>query len=225
LSFYNKPSEGIEKEGGKRKKPKDYVTKQTEEGFKVKEKPIYSEKLKFPYALIMTPIFGFLSMGFFGLFWYQRLAVHLLPEIIPNWLYLILSILLLRFFLLTLNFSTLSLQITSSGVLISFGLIKRKIEWEFIEECRILKGRFRAIWWRLPLDWSGGRWRNVFQVIGYPQISLGLKKQRFNEVIFSTREPEKVKGIIEKFLPGLTPRGGSNVTGSEIVGPPNPNNY
>jgi len=191
----------------------------------VKEKPVYSENLKLPYAIIMKPIFGLLCMGFFGLFWYQRYADPLLPEAIPNWINLILSILLLRFFLLALNFSTLHLEITSRGILISFGLIKRNIEWKFIEDCRILQGRFRAIWWRLPLDRSGGKWRNVFQIPGYPQISLRVKKQRFIEVIFSTREPEKVKRIIEYFFTELTSNGGSNVPGSEVVGPPNSDNY
>ncbi len=173
-------------------------------GGKLKERELYSEKLKLPYALIMTPIFGFLSMGFFVLFWYQRGGVQLLPQFIPNWLNLLVSIYLLRFFFLGLNFSTLQLNITSSGIVIGFGLIKRKIEWELIEECQILQGGFRALWWRLPIDWSRGRWRNVFQVIGYPQISLGLKKSYFSEVIFSTRDPQRVKEIIESFLGKLT---------------------
>jgi len=168
-------------------------------------KALYEERLKFNYALVATPIFGLLSAGFLGLFFFQRLEGQVLPSIIPNWFYLFIGIYLLRFFLLSLTFSTLHLHISSSGIIISFGLIKRKIVWDLIDECNILQGSFRALWWRLPVDWSRGKWRNVFQVMGYPQISLGLKNTRFKEVVFSTREPEKVKQIIDEFLKGLTP--------------------
>ena len=185
-------------------------------------KEIYTEKLSFPHALFLAPGMGLISLVFLGIFFYQFFGKPILPAWLPNWINLIIFFFFFRFFILFVNFRSLCLTISEGGILISFGLIKRKILWEKIDEIGVLHEKVRLLWWRLPIDWRKGRWRNAFQVIGYPQVRLLIQDPRFSEVVFSTEKPELVKKIIERKLASLrSGRGGSGFAG-EVVGSPNP---
>ncbi|MHA2495418.1 MAG: hypothetical protein ACXAEI_08010 [Candidatus Hodarchaeales archaeon] len=107
--------------------------------------------------------------------------------------------LFLFFLFYSLNYRSLTIFITSSSVEIKFGIFSRSIGWESIDECHIDE----VSMWRI-----GGagihftrirrKWRAMYNFLEYPRIVLTLKQGRIREVVFSTRNPERVLAIVKQ---------------------------
>lgn len=109
--------------------------------------------------------------------------------------------LFLFFLFYSLNYRSLTILITSSSVEIKFGIFSRIACWESIEDCHI----DGVSMWRIGgagihFTRIRGKWRAMYNFLEYPRIVLTLKKGRIREVIFSTRNPERVLTIVNQGL-------------------------
>jgi hypothetical protein len=103
----------------------------------------------------------------------------------------------LLFLIITINFSTLSIKMTSRSVVVGYGIFNRTIFWENIERCysdEVSSIRYGG--WGIRIGRVKGKWRLVYNVIGGPRVVLALKRGRFNEFVFSTRNPEEVMKVV-----------------------------
>jgi hypothetical protein len=99
----------------------------------------------------------------------------------------------LLFLGLTITFSRLIIRIAPGFISVGFGFFKQKISLENIENCYLDEAS------AVKYGGSGirigrveGKWRLVYSIIGGPRIVLSLRKERFKEVAFSTKQPEKI---------------------------------
>jgi len=107
----------------------------------------------------------------------------------------------LLFFALAVNFTSLSVIVSSGGVVAAYGMLRHKIPRDNIEGCyldetsAILYGG-----WGIRLGRVKGKWRLVYSVVGAPRVVLLLKKGWYREFAFSTRNPQEVINIIRNGL-------------------------
>lgn len=108
-------------------------------------------------------------------------------------------LLLLLFISVTINFSRLSIKIIPQTINVSYGIFKYKIHFENVEGCYLDEvSVIRYGGWGIRMGRVKGKWRLVYNIIGSPRVVISLKKGRFKEFVFSTKNPEKVIGIINQ---------------------------
>jgi hypothetical protein len=114
----------------------------------------------------------------------------------PNRLFAFMALLFLG---ITINFSRLSIKMTSRSAIVGYGICKRTIPWEDIERCYVDEASsIRYGGWGIRIGRVEGKWRLVYNVIGAPRVVLSLKSGWFREFVFSTKNPEAVMTIIRQ---------------------------
>ena len=158
----------------------------------MQEDNLYKEKISSKWW--MTGILTAFTAGFLFVLVYQILVRPVGTHPAPNWFFLLMFLLFLG---VVINFSRLSIRITHLSVKVSYGIFKHIIPWENIEDCYLDKASIiRYGGWGIRIGRTKGRWGLVYNVIGGPRVVLLLKKGRFKEFIFSTKNPEEVMNII-----------------------------
>ena len=107
----------------------------------------------------------------------------------------------LLMFLLSLgtmiNFSRLAIRISPRFISVAYGIFKHKISFENVEKCYLDETPAIQYWgWGIRIAKIKGKWRLVYNVIGGPRIVLSLRKGRFKEFVFSTKNPKEVMDIV-----------------------------
>jgi len=75
--------------------------------------------------------------------------------------------------------------------------MKKTISWGNIEGCYLDEASGLGYGgWGIRLARIKGRWRSVYNVIGYPVIVLELSTGKFREFAFSTNNPQEVLRIV-----------------------------
>jgi hypothetical protein len=127
---------------------------------------------------------------------YQILVGPLGDNPAPNRLFALMALLFLG---ITINFSRLSIKMTSRSAIVGYGICKRTIPWEDIERCYVDEASsIRYGGWGIRIGRVEAKWRLVYNVIGAPRVVLSLKSGWFREFVFSTKNPEAVMTIIRQ---------------------------
>jgi hypothetical protein len=107
------------------------------------------------------------------------------------------SFALLAFLVLAgINFSKLSILITTGGIIVGYGFFKQVLSWNQIETCSI--DRVPSAGWLIQITGYKGKHQVGYHIFAKPKIKLEAKNSWFNELTFSTNHPEHVLEILTK---------------------------
>lgn len=138
---------------------------------------------------LFTAVFLFLLL-------YQILVGPIGTNPASNWFFLFMFLLFLG---VMINFSRLTIRMTTNYIFIVYGIIKHSILWEDVDDCYLDKAStIKYGGWGIRIAKVKGKWRLVYNVVGGPRIVLSLKRGRFKEFVFSTKNPEGVIKIIKE---------------------------
>jgi hypothetical protein len=153
---------------------------------------VYEEKI---IAKFMGGMLGISAVSMFFILIY---GLFLNPSDEAPWLPYLFLIFFLFFLFLTLNFFRLIIRITYQDITVSYGIFKRRIGWENIENVyvddtpAIKYGGAGIRTTRLK-----GEWILVYNVVGGPRCVLKLKEGRYKRFVFSTKNPDEVVNVIK----------------------------
>ena len=107
------------------------------------------------------------------------------------------AFLILLLVAILVNFSRLTIRMSPENITVGYGRITRQIPWENIESCYL--DETSAIFYGgvgIRFARIRGKWRLVYNIIATPRVVLSLKAGRFQEFVFSTKNPDEVLSII-----------------------------
>ena len=158
---------------------------------------IYEETVPFPLIRVVLAILTIFTLLMLFLLVYQLIIGPLGSKPAPSWFYLVMFLFLAVITVFITNFTKLSIKITSQAINISFGMIKQTILWGGIEDCYLDEAAPLSYGgWGIRIAKVKGKWRRVYNVVGYSGVVLSLNKGRFREFVFSTNNPQEVLGIV-----------------------------
>ena len=153
---------------------------------------IYEEKLS---SKRTTILFITLAFSFLLLFLLRMMAAGF------GWLAVVFFMLFCLFTFYVFNYRTLVIQLTPGVLRLTFGIIRWTMPIDTVEGCYLDE----ISMWRI-----GGagihftsickRYRAYFNFLEYPRVVVKLKKKRSPvwDIIFSTKDPERVIFLIQK---------------------------
>jgi len=154
---------------------------------------IYEEKI---FSKWITVILVSVTVGLLFVLVYQILLEPIGTRPAPSWFFLIMFLLFLG---VTINFSRLIIRMTHRSLSVGYGIFKRTILWENVENCYLDDAStIRYGGWGIRIGRVKGKWRLVYNVIGGHRVVLSLKKGRFKEFVFSTKNPEEVMNVVKQ---------------------------
>jgi len=152
---------------------------------------VYEEKI---FSKWTAGIFAFVIAGFLFLLVYQILVGPIGSRPAPNWFFLFM---ILLFVVTVINFSRLAIRISPQFISVSYGMFEHKISFENVEKCYLDKTPAIQYWgWGIRIARIKGKWRLVYNVPRGPRVVLSMRKGRFKEFVFSTKNPAEVMKII-----------------------------
>jgi len=159
------------------------------------QKPIYEERLYSPWNLIMIGAVGLVPLVV--LVW-QLLVGPPGTRPAPSWF---LAATALLFLALRVNFSALTVRVTTDGLCVSYGIIRHRVPWHDISDCRPDESSIAAYaGWGIRIGRVQGKARLGFTTPGIPRVVVGKRQGRCLEFAFSTRNPEGVMRAIRQGL-------------------------
>jgi len=153
----------------------------------------YTEKIfcKWMFLILgsVTAVFSFLGV-------YEIMVGWQWTEPLPVWLWPVMALFLL---VITINFLRLTIKIDPENLTVRFGIFKKKIPWDKVEDSYL--DDTSSLWYGFRLRRADGKWRTVYNliVISGPRVVVSLKEGKIREVAFSTNNPEEVKRKIEQY--------------------------
>jgi len=109
----------------------------------------------------------------------------------------VLLVVLVIMAVILLTFGRLTITMTSRDITVGFGLSKRRFGWGEVEGCypdeasAVRYGGFG-----IKAGVYNGKKRLVYNVTGAKRVVLKVKGRKYDEFVFSTRNPEQVMRII-----------------------------
>jgi len=165
---------------------------------KMQTENIYEEKI---FSKWITVILVSITVGLLFVLVYQILVEPIGTRPAPIWFLLIMFLLFLG---VTINFSRMIIRMTHRSLLVGYGIFKRTIPWENIEDCYPDESSvIRYGGWGIRVGRVKGKWILVYNTIGNPRVMLLLKKGRFKEFVFSTKNPEEVMKVVRQQVDGI----------------------
>ncbi|UCE35883.1 MAG: hypothetical protein JSW00_09955 [Thermoplasmata archaeon] len=153
---------------------------------------IYEEKI---FAKVIGGLLGGISVIMLIILLYQITVSPLGDDPTPTIFFLIMFII---FIILTLMFSRLIIRISFQSITVGFGIIKKRIPLENIENCEIDKtSAIRYGGAGIRTARVKGEWVLVYNVVGGARCVLKLKEGRFKKFVFSTKNPEEIVNIVK----------------------------
>ncbi len=123
------------------------------------------------------------------------------PESERVLLFIIFSIISVLFIFLTYYFRKLDIDIHNDGVSIGWAYFKKEYVWSDIEEVwKDDRNAMRYGGYGIKGTYMNGKWVLVYNVIMADRVVLKLKEGKYGEFVFSTKDPDKVIGLIEPYL-------------------------
>lgn len=156
---------------------------------------IYQEKVQ---SLKTSLLFTFLALIFSSLFTWRVTVIGF--RTFP----IVCLVLALFFFLYVLNYQTLKITITEEVVLLRFGLIRWRTRLKNIQTCKmddspnVIKYGGAGV----HFAFVKGNYRAFFNFLEHPRILITFhhKQGLVQGLVFTTRQPEQVMGIISSRL-------------------------
>jgi hypothetical protein len=163
---------------------------------------LYHEELSsFWGRFLIAEMFGLCVFSLVAYFWIRAEAISL------DWIALIFSGVFLLLGLLTLNYATLTVSVTSRGINMAYGRFRHSVSWENIAGYEMNPGSglldlvsFTGVS-RTSRRKDG--WSLIYYTAGAPVILLELKQQykyfgwQYKYMGFSTRQPERIAELIK----------------------------
>ncbi len=148
----------------------------------------------------ITLILGVTTAVFFLLWIYESFFGWGWSEPFQRWIWLGMFL----FFLgMTVNFSKLSVKMSSDSLTVGYGIIKKKIPWGKVEDCYVDEDSALSYGgWGIRFTRVRGKWRTVYNVIGGPRVVVTLNEGFVDEIAFSTKKPEKAIKTIKENIGG-----------------------
>lgn len=162
---------------------------------------IYHEEIRSPLVSWLMGVFGLLAAGFGGALVCQTLAGPIGRNPAPNWFWGLMLGVYLAMLALLWNFRQLTLLATETHFSVGFGAIRRCIPWENVAGVREEKPSlfsYGGVGWRIGR--RRGKWVMAFVDFRSPRLVLELRTGRFQEIVFSTRDPARLRQLIESRL-------------------------
>ncbi len=150
------------------------------------------------FSKISTIILSVVTSAFFLIYIHQITVEPTWAEPLPNWFWLMMAVFLLA---MTINFSRMKIKIDNDGIFIIYGVMKKKISWKNVKDCSVDEGSsVKYGGWGLRF-WRGkGNFRIIYNIAAGDRIVISLNSGFVREIVFSTRNPEKVMKIIKKHI-------------------------
>jgi hypothetical protein len=160
---------------------------------------VYEETIPFPLGLIAAGIIYAFAVLMLVLLVLQLTGGPLGSRPAPDWSYIVMFVFLSAIGVFVTNFRKLTIRSTPQSITVAFGVLKRTMLWGDIEDCsRDESPAFGYAGWGIRMVRARGRWRLVYNVVGYPGVLLSLRAGRFREFAFSTKNAEQVLDIIRR---------------------------
>ena len=165
----------------------------------MKSDNVYQETLPFPLAKFALVILALFTLLMLFLFFYQIAVGPLGNRPAPNWFYLVMFVFLAVITAFVTNFTKLTISIDSQSITVRYGMMKKTILWGDIEGCYLDESSELSYGgWGIRMSRVKGKWRLVYNVVGYKGVVLALRQGRFREFVFSTSDPDGVIGIVKQ---------------------------
>jgi hypothetical protein len=164
----------------------------------IDSKIIYEEKVRFPVIRGVVALFTILTIIFLIMYVYQHIAWQQGENAVPLWFGVTILSALALFTAFLANLITLSIKMTEEFAVVGFGIFRMRVRWEDVRGCDLdrLSSFTSAANWGVSMGFVGGRWRRMYNVMGYPRVELEMKKGR-KSVVFSTKNPDAVIDVIK----------------------------
>lgn len=158
----------------------------------------YKETLFSKWSTVLLSV---ITMILFIFYAYQMVKGPIGTDPVPNWFWLIMAVFLLA---VTINFGRLTIKIDQEGILIGYGIFKKKISWDRVEDSYLDEtSPIRYGGWGLRITRVDGKWRSVYNVVGGPRVVVLVNEGWIREYVFSTSNPEETMKTIERHLKKL----------------------
>ncbi|MBS3816457.1 MAG: hypothetical protein KGY76_02715 [Candidatus Thermoplasmatota archaeon] len=146
----------------------------------------------------MTLILGIITTIFFSI-WIYDIFVGWNWSVPPlSWFWLGMFLFMLG---ITINFAKLSIKIDSEGISLGFGILRKKIPWQRVEDSYVDEASaLRYGGWGLRFTRVEGKWRTAFNAVAGPRVVVSLNKGFVREIVFSTKDTEKAIQTIKRHL-------------------------
>ena len=165
----------------------------------IDSKTIYDEKIRFPLIRGVVVLFAILTIIFLVMYLYQRITGQLGENPVPLWFAVTILSALALFTSFLANLVTLSIKMTEESAVVAFGIFRARVRWEDVRGCDLdrISSFLSSANWGVSMGFVGGRWRRMYNVMGYPRVVVEMKRGR-KAVVFSTKDPAMVIDIIER---------------------------
>jgi len=103
----------------------------------------------------------------------------------------------------TVAFRRLPIRCTDEGVTVGYGPVRTTVSWERVEggsRDDVSTARYGG--WGIRVTRVDGRWRLGYNTIGTQRVVLSVPGGRFDELAFSTGDPEAVLAVVERHTGG-----------------------
>ena len=159
---------------------------------------IYRETVVFTLGRAMIVWFVVLALVFLALFVYQITTGPVGSKPAPDWFCLAMGLFFALMIFIISNFGKLTISATSQSITVRYGMFKKVMRWEDIGDCYMDEAQaFSYGGWGIRIGMVNGKRRLVYNVLGGARVVLGLKNGRFDEFVFSTKNPEAVIEVIK----------------------------
>jgi len=157
---------------------------------------IYEERL---FSRWMTLLLGAVTLV---MLWrvVQQLQGSPAAEV-PFWFF---PAMLLLFVLCTVNFAWLTIRITDEEVDIGYGVLRSRVKWADILDCYPDEAAVvRYGGWGVRFGSYKGQRRLIYNTMGDSRVVLHVTGKSFQELVFSTAQPEDVVSRVREHLRSL----------------------
>ena len=169
--------------------------KRRDRSMKFSDEDTYEEKLFSKWSTLLLSV---ITVILFFLYIYQISEGPIGTDPAPDWFWLVMAVFLLA---VTINFGILTIKIGPEGILIGYGIFKKRISWNRVEDSYLDEASaIRYGGWGIRLGRVDGKWRTVYNVIGGPRVVISLNKGWIREYVFSTKDPNEVMRTIYHYI-------------------------
>ena len=163
---------------------------------------LHYEKIGSFWGRLAVFLFFAVTLLFAALYFYQRIHGPLGDKPSPDWFYIMMAGIFLLIGILTLNFFTLTIHMTTEGLTAAYGIFKQYIPWDNVAGYEMGKGTALLNYggYGMRFGYKKGGAVLVYNIMGARLIMLELRAPgRFKYFAFSTRHSEEVAALVEKW--------------------------
>lgn len=161
----------------------------------------YEEEITSGANLWLAGLMTGFALLFLGFFIYSMLNPETLIDDAPAWLWLIMLVVFAPLGLMLFKMGKMAVSLTSSEVNIRYGFFSHSQPFSNIAEVKVVeKPGLRYGGWGIRVTWSGKKPAIVFNILSAPTVELALNEGKYSKLVFSSRRPDEIAGIISRKL-------------------------